>query len=258
MPIFKNAGLSLLAGLTLLLAACGPAPEAEEAKLSPLPSGKALATALSSPSPALPAGEPSAAPQTPAAPTEAVPAQTPSAGNGAPGGEEGLPPTAEEAAATVVRALKNGDMQQLAAWVHPEKGLRFSPYAYVDTGTDLVLTREEMETAMGDPAVRIWGSYAGSGEPIKLAFSGYYKQFVYDADFAGKAKVSVNQSLGQGTTVNNLSEVYPSGSYDFVEYYIAGIDPSAQGMDWRSLRLVFERIGQDHALVGMVHDQWTP
>ncbi|MNW11118.1 hypothetical protein D3C71_2084880 [compost metagenome] len=52
--------------------------------------------------------------------------------------------------------------------------------------------------------------------------------------------------------------MYPKEQYDFVEYHITGIDPSVEEMDWRSLRLVFEKIGEDHALVGIIHDQWTP
>jgi hypothetical protein len=172
--------------------------------------------------------------------------------------EEGTPPTALEAAATVMKALKNGNMETLAAWVSMDKGVRFSPYAYVDTKRDIVLSRDELEKAMQDPLEREWREFAGSGELIKLTFADYYKRFVYDADFAGKAEVALNQGLGQGTTINNINEVYPKESYDFVEYHIAGVDPSAEGMDWRSLRLVFEKIGQDHALVGIVHDQWTP
>lgn len=171
---------------------------------------------------------------------------------------EGLPPTVTEAATTVMRILKNKDMKQLAAWVHPEKGLRFTPYAYVDTKTDLVFSRAEVENLRNDSAKRIWRTFAGSGDLIELTFAEYYKKFVYDADFIKKAEITVNTEHGEGTTISNINEVYPKEQYDFVEYYIAGIDPSVEGMDWRSLRLVFENMGGDHALVGIIHDQWTP
>lgn len=172
--------------------------------------------------------------------------------------EEGLPPTAKEAAATVMRALQAGNMNTLAAWAHPEKGVRFSPYAYVNTKTDLVFTREQLEALMDDSEKRTWGTFAGSGELIEKTYAEYHKQFVYDADFDNDAEIAVNKRLGQSTTLDNLNEVYPKESHDFVEYYIKGIDPAVEGMDWRSLRLVFEKIGQDHALVGIIHDQWTP
>lgn len=171
---------------------------------------------------------------------------------------EGVPPLVTEAATTVMRALSRKDMGQLAAWVHPEKGLRFSPYAYVDPKKDLVFTRAEVEGLMEDGTKRVWRTYPGSGEQIEMTFADYYERFVYDADFLQDAEIAVNKGLGQGTMINNLNEVYPEAQYDFVEYHIAGIDPSVEGMDWRSLRLVFEKIGEDRALVGIIHDQWTP
>jgi len=171
---------------------------------------------------------------------------------------EGMPPTAQEAATTVMRILKNGDMSSLAAWAHPDKGIRFSPYAYVDQEKDLVFSREELKDLMEDPTVYEWRTFAGSGDLIELTYADYYKKFVYDADFFEDAKISLNEVQGASTTINNLNEVYPKASHVFVEYYIDGIDPSFEGMDWRSLRLVFEKIDHDHILVGIIHDQWTP
>ncbi len=172
--------------------------------------------------------------------------------------EEGTPPTAREAATTVLRALKSGNMETVAAWAHPEKGVRFSPYAYVDTEKDQVLTREELTDAMASSEVRNWREFAGNGDMIELTYADYHKRFVYDADFMEDAEIGLNESLGEGTTINNLNEVYPADTHDYVEYHIAGIDPALEGMDWRSLRLVFEKMGMDHVLVGIVHDQWTP
>jgi len=172
--------------------------------------------------------------------------------------QEGVPPTALEAAATVVKALKNGDIETLAAWAHPEKGVRFSPYAYIDAENDLTFKREELKGLMEDPTVRTWGTAAGSGDPIELTFADYYERFVYDANFAEDADVAENEILGHSTTANNVFEAYPKETHDFVEYHIDGVDPANEGMDWRSLRLVFEKAGDDRALVGIVHDQWTP
>jgi hypothetical protein len=193
----------------------------------------------------------------PVATTE-LPQETEPSSTDQPQDLEGLPPSAQEAATTVIRSIRNKNMKQLAAWVHGEKGLRFSPYAHVDTKNDLVFTRDEVEGLMNDSTKRVWRTFAGSGELIEMTFADYYKRFVYDADFMQMAEIAVNKGLGQGTTINNLNEVYPKDQYDFVEYHIAGIDPSVEGMDWRSLRLVFEKIGEDHALVGIIHDQWTP
>ncbi|CAM4289079.1 hypothetical protein [Paenibacillus tarimensis] len=171
---------------------------------------------------------------------------------------EGQPPTVKEAATTVIRALKAGDMETVAQWTHPEKGVRFSPYAYVDKEKDIILSREELEGIMDDLEKRVWRTYAGSGDKIELTYADYHKEFVYDMDYIEKAEVAVNEVLGEGTTVNNLDEVYPPENHDYVSYYIDGVNPEYEGMDWGSLRLVFEEIGSDYALVGVIHDEWTP
>ncbi|NMO94248.1 hypothetical protein [Paenibacillus lemnae] len=172
--------------------------------------------------------------------------------------DEGMPPTAKEAATTVLRALKSGDMETVAAWAHPERGVRFSPYAYIDPKKDQVLTREEMSDVMSSNTARKWGEFAGSGKEIELTYADYHEKFVYDANFFDDAEVGLNKSLGEGTTVNNLNEVYPKETHDFVEYHIEGVNPEYGGVDWRSLRLVFEKNGMDRSLVGIVHDEWTP
>jgi hypothetical protein len=171
---------------------------------------------------------------------------------------EGMPPTSLEAAAMVMAILKDGDMGMLASWAHPEKGIRFSPYAYVDKETDLVFSKDDLKDLMEDSTIQMWRTFPGSGELIEMTYSDYHKRFVYDADFIEDAEIALNEGLGQGTTINNLNEVYPKDKHDFVKYHIAGIDPASEGMDWRSLSLVFEKMGNDLALVGIIHDQWTP
>ena len=172
--------------------------------------------------------------------------------------DEGMPPTALEAAKTIMRLLSNGDMENLSAWVHREKGVRFSPYAYVDQEKDIVFSQEQVKKIMEDPTKYIWRTYPGNGDLIDLTYEEYHKKFVYDADFLNKGEVSLNEVQGEGTSLNNLTEVYPKETHDFVEYYISGIDPANEGMDWRSLRLVFEKMGDDRILVAIIHDQWTP
>lgn len=172
--------------------------------------------------------------------------------------DEGTPPTALESAKTVIRALEKGDMSTVADWVSRDKGLRFSPYAYIDLKKDIQFSKDEVAGLMEDTNPYVWRTFPGNGELIEMPYSEYHQKFVYDADFINKGEIALNTVLGEGTTLSNLNEVYPQENYSFVEYYISGIDPAVEGMDWRSLRLVFEKIGQDHALVAIVHDQWTP
>ncbi len=157
-------------------------------------------------------------------------------------------------AAVAVEALRDRDMAGLAALAHPERGVRFSPYAFVSE-SDVVLTPAQLQTAMDDPTTYLWGAYDGTGEPILLTFAGYYERFVYSHDFAAAPRVGYNQIIGHGNTINNCFEFY-SGAF-VVEYHFPGFDPAYGGMDWVSLRLVFQREGDVWYLVGIIHDQWT-
>jgi hypothetical protein len=158
-------------------------------------------------------------------------------------------------AAQAIKAIKDYDLEALSKMVHPEKGLRFTPYAFVDEKQDRVFTAQEIKQAGSSDKKYTWGSYDGTGEPIKGTFGEYYKKFVYDADFAHAKEIGYNQTLGKGNSLNNSKEFYKD-SY-IVEYYFPQIDPQYQGLDWRSLRLVFEKSGDDWYLTGIIHDQWT-
>jgi hypothetical protein len=154
----------------------------------------------------------------------------------------------------VIDALKNKDMVALSGYVHPQLGLRFSPYAYVKD-TDQVFTADKTAGLMEDSTLYLWGNYDGTGEPINLTFADYYAKFVYDVDFADAPQLSLNHQLGTGNSIDNILEYYPGSMV--VEFYFPGFDPQYQGMDWRSLRLVFLHAGQDWYLAGIIHDQWT-
>lgn len=164
----------------------------------------------------------------------------------------------EQAGQLALAALKESDMEKLAGLAHPDKGIRFSPYAYVDKERDLVFRPEQIRKLLQDRTVYEWGVFDGSGEPIKLTFGDYYRRFIFDLDFTKPQSSAVNQTLGTGNTKSNLTEVYDPARHAYIDYHFDGIDPKYGGMDWRSLRLVFEK-SQDGSwvLVGIIHDQWT-
>ncbi len=157
----------------------------------------------------------------------------------------------------VLALLKEKDYTGLAPFVHPEAGVRFSPYGFIDTLHDRVFTREQLVQLAGskDSARIHWGSYDGSGDSIYLTLPAYINKFVYDADFLRPGKVALDSVIGLGNSLNNLSAVYPNAR--FTESHFSGFDKKYSGMDWRSLRLVFQKKGNHFYLVGIVHDQWT-
>ncbi len=106
-----------------------------------------------------------------------------------------------------------------------------------------------------DKKVYTWGIYDGSGLLINLTPAEYYNKFIYDVDFVNAPEISYNRIIGKGSTINNAFEVYPNTI--IVEYHFSGFDPKYEGMDWRSLRLVFEEKDTVWYLIGIIHDQWT-
>lgn len=155
----------------------------------------------------------------------------------------------------VIGLIKDKDMEGLSSYVHPDKGIRFSPYGYVDVDNDRVFTAEEVANLNEDTQVYTWGSYDGSGDPINLSFSDYYDRFIYDKDFANPHIIGNNVAVGQGNTINNIEEAYPDSH--FIEFHFTGFDPQYSGMDWRSLSLIFEEEDGLWYLVGITHGEWT-
>ncbi len=161
----------------------------------------------------------------------------------------------ERRAETVLSCLAKSDPECLASYVHPGKGLRFSPSAYIDPESDQVFSAEQLIAAWRSDIRYLWGFEDGTGEPIRLTLHAYFVRFVYDADYAKAEQVAADRVIGRGNTVNNLAEIYPGTR--FIEYHFSGFDPQYQGLDWKSLRLVFEQREGAWYLVAIVHDHWT-
>ncbi|WP_297991151.1 hypothetical protein [Anoxybacillus sp.] len=163
-------------------------------------------------------------------------------------------PSLLSVALDVVAALKNKDMNALASYVH-SNGVRFSPYGHVDVQNDLQFSVSQLSSLLSSTQVYQWGVYDGSGDPIQLTFQDYFDRFVYDVDFANPHMIGNNVVVGTGNMINNIQQVYSNSS--FIEFHFTGFDPQYNGMDWRSLRLVFEQENGQWKLVGIIHDEWT-
>lgn len=172
-------------------------------------------------------------------------------------GSQLLGPTANVMSTSleVMQLIKDKDMATLSRYIHKGKGLRFSPYFYIDMQDDQVFTNQEVSTLDQNTNLLTWGDYDGSGEPISLNFSDYYDQFIYDVDFISPQLIGNHTSIGSGNTSDNIVQAYPNGR--FIEFHFREIDPQYEGIDWRSLRLVFEQDDGLWYLVGIVHGQWT-
>lgn len=207
------------------------------------PSGSPAASAMASSSPkASPAAAPKASPHISPGPVDPLkPAQAQS--------------QIEARAREAVTALKHQDMAALKGMAHPDRGIRFSPYCYVDTKKDLVFQADQLDRLPADKTVRTWGSYDGSGEPMELTFADFYTKLLYNHDYAKPEKIGYNVFYGKGNTANNIREVYPDSIT--VEYYFSGFDAKLEGIDWSSLILVFEKKDGTWYVSGIVRNRWT-
>lgn len=155
----------------------------------------------------------------------------------------------------VINLIANKDYSELVNYIHPAKGVRFTQYSYVDIDSDLILTKEEFEQEVYTDKIYLWGYYDGIGTDIELTIEEYFDEFVYDADFLNADAIGYNEYTNETGMVENQYAIYHNSI--IVEYYIAGINPDYNGMDWRSVRIVFEEYNGEWLIVGLIHNQWT-
>lgn len=154
----------------------------------------------------------------------------------------------------VLISLKENNYAELRKYFS-EDGVLFSPYGHIDLAQSKKLSPDDLLLAVDKQWILTWGKYDGTGEAIKLTIADYFKKFVYNADYLNAEAVSFDAVIKQGNSVNNLKEIFPT--QHFIDYHFSGFDQKFKGMDWTSLRLVFEKQNGEYFLVAIIHDQWT-
>ena len=94
----------------------------------------------------------------------------------------------------VMELIKNKDMDALSAYVHPSKGLSFTPYVHINSTFDQTFTPQQVADLPADTTEYDWGYYYGTPveTQILLDFNDYYDEFIYDEDFLGANIIGVN------------------------------------------------------------------
>ncbi len=155
----------------------------------------------------------------------------------------------------ILTVIKSKDYDAFSAFIHPQDGIRFSPYAYISK-ENLEFNRSKFLFSLKEQRPMLWGEFDGSGDSIYLTIKNYFKRFVYDVDFLNAEKITVDSSNAKGSSINNQESFYKGLNY--TESYFSGFDKKYAGMDWRALRLIFKEYNGKYFLVGIVHDEWTP
>lgn len=160
-----------------------------------------------------------------------------------------------QTACRITDALQAQDYETLASYVHPDRGVTFTPYSTVDFQQDQRFSADQIKNLAQDTTTYTWGYEDGRGEPIQMTIPQYLERFVFDADYTQAPQVGVDQIITSGNALENLTEAYPGCR--FVDFCYLSRDPASEGLDWCSLKLVFA--GKDGVwyLVGVVHGEWT-
>jgi len=135
----------------------------------------------------------------------------------------------KETADKLINALSVKESGCISDFVHPVKGLRFTPYTYVSQEHDVVFNVKEVINFFKDQEHYLWGHYDGTGDKISLTPGEYYDKFIYTQDFVNAEKVGYNKIFSFGNMLENQFEVY----------------------------LVFEEYENSWKLVGLINNQWT-
>ena len=158
-------------------------------------------------------------------------------------------------ACAVNRAIQRGGWATLAAYVHPDRGVTFTPYSTVDPASDLTFTADQIKNLAQDQNVYTWGFEDGRGDPIKMTILEYFTRYVYDEDYTMAPEIGIDRIMTGGNALENLAEAYPGCR--FVDFSFPSADPVNDGLDWSSLKLVFQPGAEHWYLVGVVHGEWT-
>lgn len=153
----------------------------------------------------------------------------------------------------ILQALKSKDYKTFASFIHPEKGITFSMYGFVDPKEDMHFSKADFEKYLFTKTVYTWGAQDGSGDPYKATINDYLTKWVFSMDFTA-SQYSLNKFLAGGNSLNDLKKIYPG--QDFTENYIKGTGKDGE-MDWKTIRFVFEEFQGKQYLVAVVNDQWT-
>lgn len=146
---------------------------------------------------------------------------------------------------------------KIADDIHPTKGIRFSPYPYVDVKEHKHFTADEFRAQVNAHAKKkvLWGTSDPLGEKMNFTVEAYFKSYGYDMDYLEKGKWAYNEGLGHSTTIDNSAEVYPGDN--FVDFYYGGDDPDNEPFNWGSIRLVFEMVDGKPYVVAWIHNAWS-
>lgn len=159
----------------------------------------------------------------------------------------------QDKAHQILLAIKNQDFPKLGSYIHPRKGVLFSPYGFIGESPYLVFHKTYLSLippAPTSPQKFVWGTYDGDDNDIYLTVKDYFKQHIFSHDFTS-IHPTFTQAKPLKNSNNNIFEIFPDSIV--VEYFYPGSHQEEE-MDSRTLRLVFEQENGVWFLVAIIND----
>lgn len=149
----------------------------------------------------------------------------------------------------VLQALKDLDLVKLSTFVHPQKGVRFSTYAGVSP-SDKRLSSAQLRSLARRDRRALWFVDDDWNRPMRMTTREYLRKYVYDHDYLKATRVSYNTQYIHTYVVPTVLAFYPHAIV--VQYYEPNLGTNEES--WNSLWLVFEKVGNEWYLIGIVKD----
>ena len=109
--------------------------------------------------------------------------------------------------------------------------------------------------SLPDPLIR--GTWDGIGEDIVLTTQEYYDRFIWDHNYLEAPEIFVGDEVAssRGNTLLQLHEMFLGAK--IIEYHFPSFEEEFEGLDWRSLYLVFVEEAGGLFLRAIAHGERT-
>lgn len=153
----------------------------------------------------------------------------------------------------ILSTLKSKNYENFSNYIHPEKGITFTMYSYINPKKDKHFSREDFKNYTSTNTKFTWGEQDGTGDLLILPIKDYMTEWVFKRNFKN-SEFYFNEFKGTGNTINNIKKTYPNTV--FIENFIPGTEIYS-GMDWNSLIFVFEKHNGQYYLIAVINNSWT-
>jgi len=155
----------------------------------------------------------------------------------------------------IIILLNQKDYTQLADYIHPEKGVRFTPYSE-SKATDQLVTKEDFLDNEKTNSILNWGYYANpddpEGFPIELTLNEYLETFVYQGDYIDSDAIGYNERVNHHFFFLPEFEHIEYKDSIVVEHFI-----DDDSYDFLSIKIVYQQYEESWYIVAFINNEWT-